>query len=108
MKHASINMLVAALLMVASSVKADDGQPPTTSGNVSQPAQHARGQFATTGPVVRGTATPSVAGERRRNALNVHRVRDAGPLPSRTSQSGYGQRWKWSANQVPESLVTPL
>ena len=107
MKHASINMLVAALLMVASSVKADDGQPPT-SGNVSQPAQHARGQFATTGPVVRGTATPSVAGERRRNALNVHRVRDAGHLPSRTSPSAYSQRWKWSANQVPESLVTPL
>ena len=108
MKHASINTLVAVLLMAAAStVKADDGQPPA-SGNASQPAQHARGEFATNGHVLRGTATPSVAGERRRNALNVHRVRDAGRLPSRTSQSAYGQRWKWSANQVPEALVTPL
>ncbi|MEO6747240.1 MAG: hypothetical protein ABIS28_13865 [Caldimonas sp.] len=108
MKHASINTLVAVLLMAtASTVKADDGQP-LANGNVSQPAQRARGQFATAGHVLRGTATPSVAGERRRNALNVHRVRDAGHLPGRTSHSAYGQRWKWSANQVPETLVTPL
>jgi len=108
MKHASINTLVAVLLMAAAgAVKADDGQPPV-SGNTSQPAQHARGEFATNGHLLRRTPTPSVAGERRRNALNVHRVRDAGPLPSRTSPFRYSQRWKWSANQVPETLVTPL
>jgi len=106
MKHASITTLVAILLMaVGSTVEADDGPTPA-SANVSQPAQHAIGKPSTNRDLQRATPMPSRAA--RRNALNVNRVADAGTVPSRTARSTDGQRWKWSANQVPEALVTPL
>ena|SRR5215203_3532980 len=105
MKHASIKTLVAVLLVAAgSAVEADDGQPPS-SGSVSTQAQHARGNPSTSRDAQQATLS---AGERRRSALKVYRVSDAGSLRSRTSQSSHGQRWKWSANQVPETHVMPL
>jgi len=106
MKHAPITTLVAVLLMAAvSAAEADDDQPPA-SANLSQPAQQAQGKLSTSRDLQRSRATPSLAG--RRNASNIHRAGDAGSLPSRTPHPPHSQRWKWSANQVPEALVTPL
>ena len=108
MTQTSIKTLVAVLLMAAgSAVQANDSQWSRT-GKVEKQAQDAPAKKATNRNVGRATAKPFLTVDRPRNAFDVPLLRDARSLPSLTAPGPDPQRWKWSANEVPDAFVRPL
>ena len=108
MNQTLIKTLVAVLCMAAgSAVQANDG-PSAPTGKVDKAAQDAPAKKATNRNVGRATAKPFLAGERPRNAFDVPLLRDAKSLPSLTAPASASERWKWSANDVPNAYVRPL
>ena len=105
----SIKTLVAVLLVVAgSAVAANDAPPAPAAAKVEKSSAVAPAKKATNRNVGPATAKPFLAGERPRNAFDVPLLRDAKSLPSLTAPAPDNQRWKWSANTVPDAYVMPL
>ena len=105
----SLKTLVALCLVAAgSAVGANDGQPAPAAVKVEKRTQEAAAKKSTNRNVGRATAKPFVTGERPRNAFDVPLLRDAKSLPSLTAPAPDNQRWKWSANTVPDAYVMPL
>jgi len=106
MNPTSIKTLVAGLLMAAgSAVPANDDQPARSA---KAETQSVPAKKATNRNVGRATAKPFLTGERPRNAFDVPLLRDAKSLPSLTAPASASERWKWSANDVPNAYVRPL